>query len=733
MPMAMSWYFVFFFISGLCSIVYELVWLRLAMAQFGVTTALTSIVLSMFMAGLGLGSWAAGTLVRRHGHRLLHPLRLYGLTELLIGASALTVPLQLSYGHHLLEGMAQQATVSSGAYYLASGACLALTLVPWCACMGATIPLVMFAIRSQAGGETHRSFSFLYLANVLGAIAGALFAPLLIELGGFHATLRVGAALNGLIAVSAFLLAVIFQKQPAIDSPSRHNAPTVAFERSRGPLLLLFLTGLTTMGMEVVWIRLFTPYVGPVVYAFATILAAYLLATFAGSRAYRRWSRTNRRESELAWVALVPLGMLPLMTSDVRLSMDSSLRVFLGVAPFAALMGFLTPMLVDRWSGGDPDRAGRAYGINVLGCIAGPLLCGFVFLPYFGEHVSTLILTLPWLAMAIRCGFTSEVRAANRATACAAAVAGLAILFLTKDFETQYPQREVLRDSTATVIATGTGMGKRLVINGVDITAMVPIPKMMAHLSLASLAQPPRNALVICFGMGTTFRSAISWGIPTTAVDLVPSVPKLFPYYHADAASVLASPLAHVVIDDGRRYLERSPEEYDAIIIDPPPPVQAAGSSLLYSEDFYAVARKRLRPGGILQQFLPDGMNDANDNQLKASVARALRDSFPYVRVFQWNGRQGWHFLASGQPIPVRTAAELVARMPAPAVVDMLEWGPATAPDQQFELLLSRESRPEQMIALSPSTPALQDDRPVNEYYLLRRPGGVLNFVSLSF
>ena len=126
----MAWYFTFFFISGMCGIVYELVWLRLAMAQFGVTTALTSIVLSMFMGGLGLGAWAAGGLVRAYDNRLkIHPLRLYGLTELLIGCSALAVPLQLSYGHRLLERMTEQAAVSSAAYYLASGAWLALT---WC-------------------------------------------------------------------------------------------------------------------------------------------------------------------------------------------------------------------------------------------------------------------------------------------------------------------------------------------------------------------------------------------------------------------------------------------------------------------------------------------------------------------------------------------------------------------------------------------------------------------------
>jgi len=356
----------------------------------------------------------------------------------------------------------------------------------------------------------------------------------------------------------------------------------------------------------------------------------------------------------------------------------------------------------------------------VVGCIVGPLLCGFLLLPFLGERWSTLVLTLPWLVMAVRAAFAARSSLVTRAVAYGGAIAVIAILFFAQDFATQYPQREVLRDSTATVIATGEGMSKRLVINGVNITAMVPITKMMAHLSLASLAQPPRDAAVICFGMGTTFRSAMSWGISATAVDLVPSVPKLFSYYHADAGEIMASPRGRVVIDDGRRFLERSPEEYDAIIIDPPPPVQAAGSSLLYSEDFYEVARKRLRPGGILQQFLPDGVNDANDNQLKASVARALQNSFPYVRMFQWNGRQGWHFLASGQPIPVRSAAELVARMPPAAIEDMLEWGPAKTAEAQLDLLLSREMKTEQMVALSPQTPALQDDRPINEYYLLR-------------
>ena len=66
----LSSYFFFFFVSGFCSILYELIWLRLAMAQFGVTTAMVSIVLSSFMAGLGVGSCAAGHVVRKYSGKL---------------------------------------------------------------------------------------------------------------------------------------------------------------------------------------------------------------------------------------------------------------------------------------------------------------------------------------------------------------------------------------------------------------------------------------------------------------------------------------------------------------------------------------------------------------------------------------------------------------------------------------------------------------------------------------
>lgn len=697
------------------------------MAQFGVTSALVSIVLSAFMAGLGLGSWFSGRLIRRYGDRLSVPaLRLYALTELMIGLSALLVPYELLWGRILLE---RTGLSSSSAYYLVSGTWLALTLVPWCAFMGATIPVGMLAIKNAFRDESPRSFSFLYLSNVLGAMTGTTLPLLLIELGGFQHTLKIGAGLNALIALSALTLRLPVAEmstQGAVNL-SVTASPTLEL-RSRKPLVLLFATGLTSMGMEVVWIRQFTPYLGTVVYAFASILGLYLAATFLGSRIYRRWSRERQQQLVLAWALLGLTGFLPLLAANPEVHLPNAFRLIIGLVPFSAILGFVTPMLVDWWSLGDPDRAGRAYAVNVLGCIVGPLLSGFVLLPLLSERWVLFAFALPWLALGTQPGWSSTtehgsaVSTWKRMTSYASVGVAIVLLFTNKAFEDQFARREVLRDNTATIVATGEGMGKRLLVNGVGITALTPVTKTMAHLPLSSLDHPPQSALVVCFGMGTTFRSLRSWGIPVTAVELVPSVPQVFGFYHEDGPALLRSPLSHVVIDDGRRYLERVPEKYDVITIDPPPPVSAAGSSLLYSKEFYRIVKQRLRSGGILQQWLPGG--DVVDC---ASVARALQESFPYVRVFHSVEGWGFHFLASSHPIPPRTAEELVSRMPAPAIKDMMEWGPAPSPERQLAVVLNSEFSPDAMISEAPHAPALTDDRPVNEYFLIRRAITLVN------
>jgi len=335
----MGWFFVFFFISGFCSILYEIIWLRLAMAQFGVTSALVSIVLSMFMAGLGLGSWGSGRLIRRYGDGLSFPaLRLYALTELLIGLSALLVPHELVWGRSLLE---RTGLASSWAYYLVSGVWVALTLVPWCAFMGATIPVAMLAIRGDFRDESPRSFSFLYLSNVLGAVAGSMLPLLLIELYGFHGTLKIGALGNVFIALSAMALTLRPHATEASDQfleeSSVAGSPNL-LSRGKKPLLLLFATGFTSMGMELVWIRQFTPYVGTLVYSFASILALYLAATFLGSKVYRDWGRRHEKETMLVWALLGLFALLPLLAANPTFHLFSLLRLAIGIVPFSGIL-----------------------------------------------------------------------------------------------------------------------------------------------------------------------------------------------------------------------------------------------------------------------------------------------------------------------------------------------------------------------------------------------------------
>ncbi|PIR15920.1 MAG: hypothetical protein COV48_11715, partial [Elusimicrobia bacterium CG11_big_fil_rev_8_21_14_0_20_64_6] len=206
----------------------------------------------------------------------------------------------------------------------------------------------------------------------------------------------------------------------------------------------------------------------------------------------------------------------------------------------------------------------------------------------------------------------------------------------------------------------------------------------------------------------------LSWGIPTTAVELVPSVPRMFSFFHEDAAAVRASPQARVVIDDGRRFLARSTETFDVITLDAAPPMTAAGTSFLFSEEFYAAVKPRLAPDGILQQWIVEPL----DPVVMSAFAKALKNSFPYVRVFHSLEGWGYHCLASREPLHSLTAAQLAARLPRAAVADLLEMGPKKTALSQFAAQLGTEIDIDRLIL--PGAAGLRDDRPINEYYFLR-------------
>src|SRR5205807_2387265 len=142
-----------------------------------------------------------------------------------------------------------------------------------------------------------------------------------------------------------------------------------------------------------------------------------------------------------------------------------------------------------------------------------------------------------------------------------------------------------------------------------------------------------------------------------------------FGFFHSDAARLVANPKAHIVVDDGRRYLKRTSKMFDVIVTDPPPPVEAAGSSLLYSEEFYALVKEHLKPNGIIQVWFPGG-----ETKTGQAILRSLQESFPYVQCFRGIKGHGAHMLASMQPLQKLTTEQVASVMPPPAAHDLLEW-----------------------------------------------------------
>lgn len=713
--------FVLFFVSGFCALLYQVVWVRLAFASFGIITPVISVVISVFMLGLALGSWAGGKLIFLLARRTkLSAIFYYACAEAVIGIGAFVVPGLLVLGE---KGLLRLGEANSFTYLLSSAIAITLAIFPWSVFMGATFPLMMAYVKEYDPADA-RSFSFLYLANVFGAMFGTLLtATVLVELLGFRHTLWLAGVANFSIACLSVVLGLQYTGQR--QHPEKINdASPITMPAGKSPFVsvILFTTGFCSLAMEVVWTRAFTPILGTQVYSFAELLFVYLLCTWFGSHVYRRDLRNARVRSVAQLLAvLAVVAFFPILLNDPRISLNVNLRIFLvlaSISPFCAVLGYLTPHLIDEYSVGDPRLAGKAYALNVLGCILGPLVASYALLPLLGADLTLVALGVPFLVFYLMC-----YKAISRQLRLGVGLAAGVFLFGSFFVDLENPDGgatinyEIRRDHTATVISAGEGLHKRLYVNGISITHLTSITKYMAHLPLAFHQGRPESGLVICFGMGTSYRSLLSWDIRTTSVELVPSVKQAFPYYHADAEALIKHPKGRIVIDDGRRFLNRTIESFDVIIVDPPPPIEAAGSSLLYSKEFHELVKRHLKPGGIFQTWFPGG-----EISILQAIVRSLIEVFPYVKIYPSVERGGVHLLASMSPLETPTTEEMIRRLPAKAQKDLLEWSHKGL-NSDISSILANEI-PVAYLLSSDQSMVINDDRPYNEYFLLRRANG---------
>ena len=161
--------FVLFLFSGFCALLYELVWIRMAYASFGVITPVMSVVVSVFMLGLSLGTWLGGKWIDRLRKRLkISAIILYAISELLIGLGAFVVPRLFSLAEYYLLTAGE---MDSFDYLLLSALTIGISTLPWCILMGFTFPFMMAFVKElheaenlvalrndQVSGERHPEF-----------------------------------------------------------------------------------------------------------------------------------------------------------------------------------------------------------------------------------------------------------------------------------------------------------------------------------------------------------------------------------------------------------------------------------------------------------------------------------------------------------------------------------------------------------------------------------------------
>ena len=687
-----------FFLSGATGLVYEVLWIRMLGLGFGHTGFAVTTVLTAFMAGLGLGSWIFGRLADRQAR----PLRLYGLLELGIGVFCLLVPLLLPLVETLYRALARALGLSFFTFSLAQFALILVLFLPPTTLMGATLPILSRVFATDAG-SLGRRVGLLYALNTFGAVVGtALAGYVLLPALGMRATLWLAAAVNlvigGLIVLADGRMTATVS---APDAPSS-DAP-VAPAGSAAPIVALGLAvaGAASMIYEVAWTRALSLVIGSSTYAFTAMLLAFLLGLALGSALFSR--AFGARTLGLAafgslqlGVALAALGILPVferlpdvvvralavsLSPGFVLLVEVALAVAVMLAP-TLLIGAGFPCAVQVAARGLSSvgvDVGRLYALNTLGAIAGTIAAGFGLVPLVGAQGAVkiaiglnLVLGLAMLAAGRRAVVRWQWLAA--AALAVVVVAGLvrtpawnpAVMAAGAAVYARQYQRFAghggvarataesrllfYRDGlTATVSVHREGPitflrvnGKTDASNGLDMHMQL----MLGHLPLL-LHPEARAVLVIGLGSGVTVGAvAVHPVTRVDAVEIEPAVVQATEFFRRESREALRDPRVHLAIGDARNVMLAGDRRWDVIVSEPSNP-WIGGVATLFSEEFYALARSRLNPGGVMAQWV-DGYT-IRPEDLKM-IVRTFRTAFPATSVWHAHGVGEFILLGAAEP-----------------------------------------------------------------------------------
>ncbi len=754
-----------FVLSGAAGLVYEVVWSRQLVLVFGNTTQAVATILTGFFGGMAVGSFLGGRLA----DRVRSPLRLYGLLELVLVVVVILTPITFRLLHEVYRAAFGSLETQPGLLALVRFGLAILALAPATVLMGATLP----TLTRYLSGDQHlsRAFSRLYAANTFGAILGTIAAGFfLIELLGLTTTLLVGAACSGIAGVVALLIdrarsaaeaevgpapAVATPTPAAFDMPAIVDPPERARPTARAhpglALTVAFVSGLTSLAYQTLWNRLLSSGTGNSTYVFSSILTIFLIGLVLGATTYAIVRpRITKPILFLAVtqlvVALITVGGLILVIAQpYALEPSKALETLwailrpavLVILPATFVMGLSFPasssLLAD-----DPKKvatySGRLLAVNTTGAIVGTFAVPFLLIPAIGSPAAVAVVALLNLALVgvLLVAATDASRLARVATATASAVLTLGIVAsLLSPATSRFVDPSVARinamngklyqseeDEIASVQAAEL-RGPQLFVTGTAMTLLTVDAKLMPILPLM-LRPDSQSAATVAFGMGSAFRGAVIAGLQTDGVELVPSVPKMFHWFYPDADAILAKPNANVIVTDGRNHLELTPKRYDIIVTDPPPPIESSGAAVISSLEYYQAGAARLNPGGVMMQWTPYGgtVDEFLDH------VRTFKKVFPHVIIAFGPGGYGFFLIGSDEPLKFtdENIRNVLAR---PGILEDISSAydsPAKTADEWAEKIPSLVwIEGDDVDRIVGDGPLITDDRPLPEYWLLRR------------
>jgi spermidine synthase len=185
------------------------------------------------------------------------------------------------------------------------------------------------------------------------------------------------------------------------------------------------------------------------------------------------------------------------------------------------------------------------------------------------------------------------------------------------------------------------------------------LQRMLGHLTTLIPASA-KKVLVIGCGAGVT-AGAVSIDPVVdheTIAEIEPLVPRVVSTYFSEHNfDVVRNPKVHVRIDDARHFVETTAERFDAITSDPLDP-WVKGAAMLYTAEFFELAKQHLNPGGVVTLFVQ--LYESNTDAVKSEIGTFL-EAFPNGVVFgNTNEGKGYDLVLLGQVQPTRIDVDAV-------------------------------------------------------------------------